>query len=214
LLPSESLHLSRFDNLASAAQSPSYRPLATNASLMRYSCTFSQFINYILSVIEDASVDPDLYVCNEQRVAGNALLNVLQEQVTDNEVQERLKSVVRINQERVFVPPPTYFRHAGLIAILPTCLLLQELLHTFIYTLVCHPRESVNNSNALTTPMNRFLAIAAWTPDLNPESTTGHFKAPGDLSGMISHVLYSFRMIVFTEYRKQHKLNPNDTLRM
>jgi hypothetical protein len=142
------------------------------------------------------------------------LLKVLQGQLTHDDVREKLKYVVRISHERVFVPPPGYFKHTALSAILPTCLLLQEPLHTFIYTLVCHPRESVNNSNALTTPINRFLAIAAWTPDLNPESRTGHFKGPSDLSGIISHVLYCFRMIVFTEYRKQHSINANDTLRM
>jgi hypothetical protein len=168
----------------------------------------------MLSVIPDASVDPDLYICNEQRVAGNALLKVLQEQVTDDDVQEKLKYVVRINQERVLVPPPAYFKHTGLSAILPTCLLLQEPLHAFIYTLVCHPRESVNNSNALTAPINRFLAIAAWTPDLNPESSTGHFKGPSDLTGLITQILYCFRMAIFTEYRRQHALKPDDTLRM
>jgi hypothetical protein len=159
-------------------------------------------------------VDPDLCICNEQRVAGNALLKVLQEQVADKDMQEKLKWVVRISQKRVFVPPPTYFKHTGLTAVLPGCLLLQESLHAFIYTLVCHPRESVNNSNALTTPINRFLAIAAWTPDLNPGSSTGHFKGPSDLTGMITQVLYCFRMVIFTEYRRQHALNPDDTLRM
>jgi hypothetical protein len=159
-------------------------------------------------------VDLDLYICNEQRVAGNALLKVLHEQTADEDVLEKLKYIVRISHERVFVPPPAYFKHTGLSSILPTCLLLQEPLHTFIYTLVCHPRESVNNSNALTTPINRFLAIAAWTPDLNPECNTGHFKGPADLTGIITHVIYCFRMVIFNEYRRQHALNPDDTLRM
>lgn len=154
-------------------------------------------VAYVLGVVQDQGVDPDLQIHRQQSLTGNSLLHALQSALTA-EVLESLSQVHSLPKRNISEGPEHCVGIDGFDRVIYPAIRrsIIDPLHLFMLSLVQHPTNTPPSTNHLHLPVGRFLALSSW-------DVIAHAFRPADLIHLpMAHLQWSFRCVVFVEFNK------------
>jgi hypothetical protein len=197
----------RFSEIGSEGVGLPFHPLTLDKSVVEYGQLFAQVATYVLRVIDDADVDPDLFLHTSHIETGKALLEILRVECDRPELSAYLEQIRRLPNERTIREPPVFIAHGQIQdAVIPAVLQMQTALHNFLFQLVTEPRNDLARST-YQLPIHRFLALTSWN------TRTKSFYLPYDMRVNMIQLQWSMRMTVFHGFQRKHRLGQHPPLK-